>query len=593
MNFNEKGIIHTMRRTFLSILLSFFTFFTLSAQDVDSLRVVTDSVIQALQNMLQEERLNNIFMREQLERIGLAGRADSLRVVERKARVDSLRKITPGVPLSIDDDTLFILYARRGGMLPEARVENAREKIIGLGKKLTFFVDSVYVFESEYSTDIMAGDDVLLSLTDMDGLWQNTTRQQLAEKYSVLIQDKVQEIHKDYGLQQKLLGLLLVFAVIVAQYFFIKLTNWVYNKWRLRWTHKLLRLMNFLKKTDNDLFNIHRMGIFFLWVFRMVRLLLFAVLFIFSIPLMFSAFPETKRLAYTLISYIWNPVTDIFDAIVVFLPNFFKIFVIILCFRYLVKGFRYLANEIASGNLKFNGFYPDWAEPTFYILRVLSYSFMLVMIWPLLPSSNSEIFQGVSVFIGVIVSLGSTSIVGNVMAGLVITYMRPFHIGDLIRFGEIEGYVIEKSLLVTRIRTRKNDIITIPNSNLMSSQTSNYTLSSHQHGGIIVHTKVTIGYDMKWQIIRDLLLAAADATPGIKKNPKPYVNVTTLDDFYVEYEINGYTNSYETLPAVYSALHQNILDQFHTAGVEIMSPHIFAHRNDLPPQIPEEDLHAH
>ena len=582
-----------MRHTFFSILFSVLPFFTLSAQDIDSLKAVTDSVIQALQNQLQEEQINNILMREQLERIGLAGRADSMRVVARKARIDSLRQITPGVPLVVEKDTLFILYARRGGLSPENRVENAREKIIELGKKLTFFADSVYVFESEYTTDIMAGEDVLLCLTDMDGLWQNTTRQQLAEVYSSLINAKVQEIHDYYGLRQKLLGFLLVVVVLVAQIFFIKITNWIYNKWHLRWTRKFMRWINPIKIKDYELLNHHRMGIVLLVIFRVVRMLLIVVLFILSIPLMFSAFPETKRLAYTLIGYIWNPVTDIFQAIIGFLPNFFKIIVIILCFRYLVKGIRYLANEIANGNLKINGVYPDWAAPTFHVLRVLCYSFMFVMIWPLLPSSNSEVFQGVSVFIGIIISLGSTSIVGNVMAGLVMTYMRPFRIGDLIRYGEIEGYVIEKSLLVTRIRTRKNDIVTIPNSNLMGSQTSNYTLASQSHGGIIVHTKVTIGYDVKWQTIRDLLLAAAEATPNIKKNPKPFVNITTLDDFYVEYEINAYTHSYELLPAVYSTLHQNILDQFHTAGVEIMSPHIFAHRNDLPTQIPEEDLRAH
>jgi small-conductance mechanosensitive channel len=248
---------------------------------------------------------------------------------------------------------------------------------------------------------------------------------------------------------------------------------------------------------------------------------------------------------------------------------------------------RYFANEIASGRLKINGFYADWAAPTNTILRVLLYSFMLVMIWPLLPSSDSEIFQGVSVFIGVVVSLGSTSVVGNVMAGLVMTYMRPFRIGDYIRYDDTEGEVIEKSMLVTRIRTRKNEIVTIPNSNMMSSQTSNFTLSAQRYG-VIVHTKITIGYDEPWQKIEALLLEAADKTDGIKKHPKPFVRITTLDDFYVEYEINAYTIHAELLSEIYSQLHQNILDHFHTAGVEIMSPHIFAHRNDLELQIPKE-----
>jgi small-conductance mechanosensitive channel len=244
-------------------------------------------------------------------------------------------------------------------------------------------------------------------------------------------------------------------------------------------------------------------------------------------------------------------------------------------------------NEISSGNLKINGFYADWAEPTYLIMRVLCYSFMIVMIWPLLPSSNSEIFQGISVFIGVIISLGSSSIIGNVMAGMVMTYMRPFREGDFIRYGDTEGFVIEKTLLVTRIRTRKNDVITIPNSNLMTSQTHNYTRSAEDYG-IVVHTKVTIGYDMPWKQIRQLLIDAAKATPGIEAEPEPFVIVTSLDDFYVEYEINAYTRDYQRLPVVYTGLRQNILDNFHHAGVEIMSPHIYAHRQDLEVQIPKE-----
>lgn len=508
--------------------------------------------------------------------------ADSL-----KAFGDSLRRHTPGVPLVIDDDTLFYLYARKGGLLPEARVESAREHIEALGKRLTFFTDSIYVFEGDITTDVMAGKEVILSLTDVDGLLQGVSRQELAAQYRDIIRQKVEQLHDDYGLQQKLLGLLIVILGIVAQILLIKATNWLYHRWRLRLLRRFMKIARPLNIKDYELLNTHRMGFIFLVTERIMRLAAIFLQLVVSIPLLFSAFPETKTFTYTILSYIWNPVTDIFFAVIGFLPNLFKIIVIVLCFRYLVKGIRYLTSEIANGKLKISGFYADWAEPTFYILRILCYSFMLVMIWPLLPSSNSEVFQGVSVFIGIIVSLGSTSIIGNVMAGLVMTYMRPFHIGDFIRYGEIEGYVIEKTILVTRIRTRKNDILTIPNSNLMGSQTSNYTQAA-QNYGIVVHTKVTIGYDEPWQKIQGLLIAAAEATHGIKKTPKPFVNVTALDDFYVEYEINAYTNHYETLPHIYSELHHHILDQFHGNGVEIMSPHIFAHRNNLPPQIPSK-----
>ena len=163
--------------------------------------------------------------------------------------------------------------------------------------------------------------------------------------------------------------------------------------------------------------------------------------------------------------------------------------------------------------------------------------------------------------------------------------MRPFKIGDFIKYGETEGFIIEKSVLVTRIRTRKNEIITIPNSNLLTSQTSNYTVAANDYG-IIMHTKVTISYEVDWQHVRQLLLDAVAATPNLEKQPKPFVHVNTLGEFYVEYEVNAYTRNAELLGSTYSALRQNILDTFHKAGVEIMSPHVYGLRDNLETQIP-------
>ena len=513
---------------------------------------------------------------------------DSVRMAEMKGRIDSLRSVTPGVPLVIDEDTLFVLYSRYGGILPEIRVERARQEIMTQGRRLTFFTDSIYVYESDFTSDVMAGNHLILSITDIDALWQEKPRQELANHYASLIEEKIKEIHEDYGLRQKLLGLLMVVIIIVLQWLFIKLTNWLYRRWKFRLTRLVMRRALPLVIKDYEVLNKHRQGALFLMLYRLLRIGLIVVQLLITIPVLFSLFPETKSLTITVLGYIWDPTTDIFWGVIGYLPKFFKILVIIICFRYLVKGLHYLSNEIASGRLRINGFYPDWAVPTYHILRVLCYSFMFVMIWPLLPNSNSEVFQGVSVFLGVIVSLGSTSIIGNLMAGLVMTYMRPFHQGDFIRFGEVEGFVLEKTALVTRIRTRNNEIITIPNSNLKSAQTSNFTFAAHNYG-IIVHTKVTIGYDMKHEVIENLLLDAARATKHIEKKPLPFVRVTKLDDFYVEYEINAYTKHSEWLSDIYSQLHQNILDHFHSAGVEIMSPHIFGLRNDLELQIPKSE----
>lgn len=554
---------------------------------IDSLQSVNDSIIESLNHQIQELKLHGIMMQEQLERTGKSAKEDSLRQAERKARVDSLRSVTPGAPLIIDNDTLLVIYARKGGMLPEARVKSVKSKIYEAGKRLTMFVDSIYVFDSEVSSDVMVGEEVILSVTDLDALWMGMERMELAETYRDAISKKVNELHETYGLQQKLQSLGWVALIIALQVLVIWFIVWLFRRWKYSVTRRLLLRIKSVVIKNYPLLDTHRLGIAILFLFNLVRLLLILLVLLVGLGFMFSFFPETKTLTYTALGFIWNPLSEILKSVVAYLPKLFKIIVIIICFHYLLKLVRYFANEVASGRLKINGFYADWAMPTHAILRVLLYSFMLVMIWPLLPNSDSEIFQGVSVFIGVVVSLGSTSVVGNVMSGLVMTYMRPFRIGDFIRFGDVEGEVIEKSMLVTRIRTRKNDIVTIPNSNMMSSQTSNFTFSAQRYG-IIVHTKITIGYDESWKKLDSLLVQAAENTDGIKRHPKPFVRITALDDFYVEYEINGYTDRAKTLSTVYSALHQQILDTLHGAGVEIMSPHIEARRDNLPLQIPKE-----
>ena len=555
---------------------------------VDSLQAVNDSIVNELRHQVQELKLQGIMMQEQLEQTGKSARLDSVRQAERKARVDSLRNVTPGAPLIIDGDTLFVIYARKGGMLPEARVSSVRSKIYEIGKRLTMFVDSIYVFDSEMSSDVMVGEDVILSVTDLDALWMGKERLELAETYRDVISEKVNRLHETYGLQQKLQSLGWVALIIAIQVLIIWFIVWLFRRWKFSITRRLLSRIKSISIKNYPLLDTHRLGVAILFVLNLVRLSFILLVLLIGLGFMFSFFPETKAFTYTAVGLIWNPLSDIFKSVVAYLPKLFKIIVIIFCFHYLLKLVRYFADEVASGRLKINGFYADWAMPTHTILRVLLYSFMLVMIWPLLPNSDSEIFQGVSVFIGVVVSLGSTSVVGNVMAGLVMTYMRPFHVGDYIRYGDTEGEVVEKSMLVTRIRTRKNELVTIPNSNMMSSQTYNYSLSAQQYG-VVVHTKITIGYDEPWNKIERLLVEAADKTDGINKYPRPYVRITTLDDFYVEYEINGCTERAKTLPAVYSALHQNILDTMHGAGVEIMSPHIQARRDDLPLQIPKKE----
>lgn len=576
----------------LALSLSLWTANAVAQESADSLTTLyQDSLIEELRSQLQEMKLQSLILQDELQRTGQKIAMDSILQMQRRDRVDSLRKITVGAPLVVDDDTLLRLYARRGGVTPESRVENASEIINELGRKLTFRPDSLYVFEGDFSSDIMAGNEVILSITDMDALWQNTSRSQLAEEYAKIIQEKVDELQEDYGLRKKLWGLAMIALIIFVQYMLLRLTNKLFTRWRRAFARKMITLLHPVNLKDYELLNTQWQRKVVLVVYKGLRYFVILLQLSISIPLMFSIFPETKTLTFTVLNYVWEPVKGIILSFLGYLPNILQIIIIWLCFHYIIKLIRYFSGEIENGRLKINGFYPDWAQPTFYILRVLLYSLMLVMIWPLLPNSNSQIFQGVSVFIGLVVSLGSTSIIGNIMAGMVMTYMRPFHIGDYIKVGDTTGEVIEKTMLVTRIRTRKNEVVTIQNSSLLGSQTSNFTVAAHNYG-IIVHTKVTIGYDVPWQKIKHIMESAALETPGIQHKPAPFMMITALDDFYVEYEINAVTKNDVQLPAIYSNLHQNLLRRFFEEGVEIMSPHIYARRDGIDEQIPPDYLNS-
>ena len=214
---------------------------------------------------------------------------------------------------------------------------------------------------------------------------------------------------------------------------------------------------------------------------------------------------------------------------------------------------------------------------------------MIAMIYPYLPGSNSGVFQGISVFVGLIVSLGSSTVIGNIIAGLVITYMRPFKIGDRIQLNDTTGNIIEKTPLVTRIRTPKNEVVTVPNSFVMSSHTVNYSTSAREYG-LIIHSEVSIGYDILWRKVNELLIDAALNTPGVVDDPRPFVLETSLSDWYPVYQVNAYIKEADKMPQIYSNLHQNIQDKFNEAGIEIMSPHYMAMRDGNETTIPKDDL---
>ena len=548
-----------------------------------------DSIrMQELELQLQEMKLNEIMLRTELnDALNMHITTDSLKREEQRRSIDSLRTLTPGVPLIIDDDTLLTFYAKRGGVSAYDRAENAVNMILKIGKDLSLKTDSVHIFNSEYQTDIMYGEKVILSVTDQDALWLNTEREELAKKYQSAVNDKIVSLKKEHGLLQVVKRVALFVLVLVVQYLFFKLTNYLFKKLRRKIIWLKQNKLHAITIRDYEFLNTHRQGRILIFLNNILRYIVLLIQLMFSVPMLFAIFPQTENLAMKLFTYIIEPIKMVLKSVIEYIPNLFIIIVIYYCVKYIIKGIQYIANEIESEKLKITGFYPDWAQPSFNIIRFLLYAFMIAMIYPYLPGSDSGVFQGISVFVGLIVSLGSSTVIGNIIAGLVITYMRPFKLGDRIKLNETTGNVIEKTPFVTRIRTPKNEVVTIPNSFIMSSHTVNYSASARQFG-LIIHSTVSIGYDIPWRQVHQLLIDAARSTPGVLPHPKPFVLETELQDYYPCYQINAYIKEADQLSQIYSDLHQNIQDTFNEAGIEIMSPHYFAGRDGSATTIPSE-----
>jgi small-conductance mechanosensitive channel len=596
-----------MKNKFLLVLSLFLGLNVVLGAQEDSTAIQLQR-FQVLLKQLQQDRLEDSLKKVELqfrynllksndnlekERVQSEFRSievkDSLRKADMIARANYLKKSAIGYPVTLFSDTIFRIYTKIGATTAKERAVNVIKRVRKLYDDDFFKPDSLLSVASENTVDIVYGDLIVLSVSQLDALINNTTKELLAKNYVEEI-NKAISLHKEQtGIWKTLLRIGLIILVIAG----IGLLIWLIGKGHVKTMdyiaerkEKFLRDLSYKDYTfltaDQELKVVIFLLKLFKWFFVLV--LLYLVL-----PIVFSIFPFTRGWANFLFGLVWSPLRGVFISIWDYLPNLFSILVIFFVMKYVIRFVKYIFSEIRSERLKLAGFHPDWAQPTFGIVRFLLYAFMFILIFPYLPGSSSKVFQGVSVFLGVIFSLGSSSAIANMVAGLVITYMRPFKIGDRIKIGDITGDVIEKNLLVTRIRTIKNEEITIPNSSVLSGNTVNYSSISKTEG-LIIHTTVTIGYDIPWKDMHQALIDAALRTNMVLEDPKPFVLQTSLDDFYVSYQINAYTKEPSRQAQLYSELHKNIQDVCNERGLEILSPHYRSERDGNMTTIPADYL---
>jgi small-conductance mechanosensitive channel len=481
-------------------------------------------------------------------------------------------------PVVVEGKTLFYVQERVYSFSPSDRARAIAERIQRIYKEPRFSLNAIHVEDEETTTDIVADDLIVMAVTERDARAAGRSRRELAQEYAGVIRTAAAELQKQHSLKTIAVGLLwtvLTTGILLLAFKLFKILFARVYRQLDSWRGTRVRSLRIqkLELLDADLITDT-----LIMLAQWARIVTVLILLYFYLSLVFSFFPGTRGWAAILIDYVMRPVMLIWDAIANNLPDFFFIAVILLVAYYGIKFVKFIFAAIGKGTIEIPGFYQDWAEPTYKIVRFLLIAFTAVVVFPYMPGSNSPAFRGVSIFLGILFSLGSTSAVANIVAGMLLTYTRAFRNGDRVKIGDSTGDVLGKTLLITRIRTIKNEDISIPNATVLSSHIINYSSSTQEHG-LILHTAVTIGYDAPWRQVHELLIAAARDTERILKEPRPFVLQTSLDDFYVRYELNALTDQPTYMARIYSDLHQNIQDKFNEAGVEITSPHYGAMRD--------------
>ena len=493
-----------------------------------------------------------------------------------------------GSPVIVSGDTVFFIYSSYGEFSADERASRVADRLIDIIRQPKFYPDSlkVNIYKGDYY--IAYHSNILFAVGDDDADYSGLSKEAYADFVSKKLEEYLGEKSKSFNFWFLIKNIAYTLLVLVVLSVIIRLLNWVFRKiFHYVATHRE-KLFKSIVFNNYEFLNAEREYQLAKAFLRIAKIGLIILFFLIALPVIFSIFPATKGITLKILGMIWGPVRNILMSVVNYIPSLITIVVIFIVFRYLVRFIRYLTNEIEQGVLVLSGFHPEWAKPTYNIIRVLLYAFMFVVIFPYLPGSDSPVFQGVSVFLGVLLSLGSSSLISNAMAGMVITYMRPYKIGDRIKVDDVVGDVVEKTLMITRIKTIKNEDITIPNAKILTGYTVNYTTPTEREG-LIIHTTVTIGYDAPWRTVHELLIRAAVSTEGVTDYPRPFVLHTSLDDFYISYQVNAFIKDSHAQARIKSHLHQNIQDGFNHAGIEIMSPHYRAERDGNPVTIPDEE----
>jgi small-conductance mechanosensitive channel len=492
-------------------------------------------------------------------------------------------------PIELDGAVLFTV--RGASSLPaETRARRIEDRIKAVAADHTIPADSLRIEEREGVMQILAGDHPLAAVVEADARLEQVTLRELAAGHLRRIRQGIEEYRdarSPASLKRNAINALVGTALFIAA---LGGALWVVGR-----VDRLLmrRVRPHIHTIGIQSFTLMRAE----WIESVVRTILgtvrtivLVVLGLLFLGFVLGQFPLTRGLSQNMVAFMLRPVQVIGSGVVSSIPSLIFLGVLFFVVRLLLRLIRLFFDAVRQKAVTLSRFDPEWAEPTYKIIRLAVVAFALIVAYPYIPGSETDAFKGVSLFLGVVLSLGSSTAIANIIAGYMITYRRAFKIGDRIKVGNVMGDVIDTRLQVTHVRSFKNEEFIIPNSQILTTDVLNYSSISRE-SGLILHTDVGIGYETPWRQVEGMLLLAARRTTGLLPGSQPFVRLKALGDFAVTYELNAYCGNVQSMYQLYSELHKHILDVFNEYGVQIMTP---AYESDppAPKVVPRQDWFA-
>lgn len=493
-------------------------------------------------------------------------------------------------PVKVDGRMLFKI--RGVSSFPaENRAEQIADAIRSVARDRTVDPESLLLVDAQNMTHLMAGPLRVMTVFDADGRVEDVSRQALSQAFLRRIKKAILDYRAEREPEAVRRSLLQAVGITVVCVLIVFFLVWLKRRLlrglavRIEDRVRSMGVETLMEGGSERLGGILRRGL------RGVFTLLIVLTVFSGLYLGLELFPWTRPVHSRLVEWVVDPLRFMGRSLLGQVPNLIFLLLLFFILRGTLGLFRLFFDSLARGALHVSGFEAEWALPTYKIVRLLVVIFGLIVAYPYIPGSDSAAFKGVSLFLGVVFSLASSSVISNLLAGYTLIYRKAFKIGDRVRIGEVVGDVTASRLQVTHVRSLKNEEVIIPNSAILTGEVVNYSTLARSHG-LILHTTVGIGYETPWRQVEAMLLQAAERTPELLRAPPPFVLYKSLGDFSVVYELNVYCDKPQDMSRLYALLSRSILDVFNEFGVQIMTP---AYEGDPaePKVVPKEDWYKY